>query len=526
MLDMSKFEKVARYEGGVNRRLFLAYAAGLSTLPLVGRRAEAAQRSIKFASDPFKLGVASGDPTERGLVLWTRLVPEPLQPGGGMAPEEVEVTWEVARDDAMRDLVQRGTSVATPKLAHSVHAEVDGLEPGEWYWYRFRAGDAESPIGRARTMPTPASSPKELRFAIASCQHYEYGYYTAYEHMAKENLDLVFHLGDYIYEYGAVDNRVRKHVGKELQSLDDYRVRHAQYKTDPMLQAMHAQCPWIVTWDDHELANDCAGEFCGDIDPIKFLVRRAAAYQAYYEMMPLRHTSLPTGPHMQLYRPVSFGNLAQFFVLDTRQYRTKQPYNGGRHDIDDAAMSPEGTIMGKKQMEWLKSSLAETPAQWNALTQQVQMAMVDMEPGEVHKYSMEKWSGYAYDRQQVMRFLDERRVKNPIVLTGDIHSNWVSDLRVDDRHMDTPVVATEFCGTSISSSGDGVDKPKHLKRLMTENPFVHFHNCQRGYVACTVTPNEWRSDFRVLDRVSDPNAAVHTRATYVVEAGKAGATLA
>jgi alkaline phosphatase D len=260
-----------------------------------------------------------------------------------------------------------------------------------------------------------------------------------------------------------------------------------------------------------------------DVDPVQFLARRANAYQAYYEMMPLRQTSLPSGPNMRLYRPITFGQLAQFSVLDTRQYRTRQPHGGGRHEIDDAALSQNGTMMGVDQMQWLQSSLSKSSASWNVLAQQVLMAMVDLEPGKDKRYSMEKWAGYAYERVRLMQFLDDHKIANPVVLTGDIHSNWVNDVRVDDRRAETPVIATEFAGTSISSGGNGTAKPDGLAEKMAENPCVRFHNAERGYVACTVTQDSWRSDFRVVRDVSHPGAPIRTRASFVIESGQAGA---
>lgn len=525
MLDLSKLSDAIRHEGGVSRRLFLAYSASLSALPLLGQQASGKAHKPKLPVSPFQVGIASGDPTPDGMVLWTRLAPHPLQPDGGMAPHNVEVSWEIADDDAMCRVVRRGTATATPDLAHSVHAEVNGLAPNRWYWYRFRVGDAESPIGRTRTLPAANSAPEKLHFAFASCQDYEDGYFTAYEHMAQEELDLVFHLGDYIYEDAYTPGQVRDNFGHEPMSLDDYRIRHALYKCDRQLQTMHAHCPWMVTWDDHEVANDYAGEFSEEpvVDPVKFLARRAAAYQAYYEMMPLRKGSLPRGPDMQLYRQMSFGNLAEFLLLDTRQYRTDQPHAGERHDIDDLAASPQATILGGAQMKWIQSTLAGSPARWNVLAQQVLMAMVDSQPGAGRAYSMEKWSGYMHDRKNLVQFLDERRVANPVVLTGDIHSNWVNDLRVDDRKLETPVVATEFVGTSISSGKNGEDLPAKMQPMLAENPFVRFHNQQRGYVRCTVTPDEWRSEFRVVEDVTRLGTPIKTRATFVVESGEAGA---
>jgi alkaline phosphatase D len=240
-------------------------------------------------------------------------------------------------------------------------------------------------------------------------------------------------------------------------------------------------------------------------------------------MMPMRKESLPRGPHLQLYRKLSFGRLAEFLMLDTRQYRTDQPYAGEKHAIDDLATSAEATILGGQQMSWLQSSLAESPAAWNVLAQGVLMAMVDFAAGAQQAFSMEKWSGYLHDRKNLVQFLADKRVANPVVLTGDIHSNWVNDLRVDDRQTDTPVVATEFVGTSICSGGNGEDLPEFMKSMLAENPFVKFHNQQRGYVRCTVTPDEWRSDFRVVEDVTKLGAPIKTRASFVVEAGKAGA---
>ncbi len=526
MLDLTKLNEAARYEGGISRRLFLAYTASLSAVPWLGRKSTAAPARGGFTNDPFQLGVASGDPTANGVVLWTRLAPKPLEPMGGMEPQKVKVAWEIATDDAMRRVVQRGTAIATPELAHSVHVEADNLEPGRWYWYRFRAGDAESPIARTRTMPANDSRPAELRMAFASCQHYEAGLYTAYEHMAKEELDLVIHLGDYIYEYESKHGQVRRHVGGECETLDDYRMRHSQYKHDPLLQAIHTRCPWMVTWDDHEVRNDYTNDRDQKEhldDPAKFLVRRAGAYQAYYENMPLRHTSLPHGPNMQMYRKQSFGGLAEIFMLDGRQYRTPQPNDDKRSDINEAARSPHNTMLGKKQLDWLKDSLVQSKGTWNVLANQVIMALIDREIGPKRKFPMDDWSGYVHERNELMKFVKNREIANMVVITGDNHANWVNDLRTNDLRPKSPVVATEFVGTSITSGGDGSDGRIRAAAYMAENPGVRFFNDQRGYVRCTITPSEWRSDFRVVHDVTKPGAAAVTRASFVVEAGKAGA---
>lgn len=536
MLDLTRISEAVRYEGGVTRRLFLAYGAALAALPSLAVRTRAADRKVAFTAEPFSLGVASGDPNATGVVLWTKLAPKPTEPDGGMKPEVVSVAWEVAEDESMKKVVAQGTSLATPQLGHSVHVEVNGLKPERWYWYRFRAGDAVSPIGRTRTLPTADSAPEKLRFAFASCQHYEQGLFTAYDQMAKDDLDLVFHLGDYIYEYPAAANRVRKHSGPtktKILTLDDYRQRYAQYRADPLLHGMHAKCPWFVTWDDHEFDNNYAGEVqeiqprgVARTDPVEFLERRAAAYQAYYEMMPLRKRSLPQGPDMLLYRKASFGRLAELFVLDTRQYRTPQPNGDGIKPLVGEAIRPTNSLLGRRQRGWLDAGLIASTSVWNVLAQQVMMGMVEYNSAGRVGFSMDQWPGAAYERMALVRFLEERKVPNPVVLTGDIHSNWVNDLRVDDRKPNTPIVATEFVGTSIASGGNGPKEIAGLDALLTANPCIKFHNRERGYVRCTVTPATWTSDYVVVEDVTKPGGNVLTRASFVVEAGSPGANKA
>jgi alkaline phosphatase D len=507
-----------------NRRSFLVATTSLAAAAVWSSRALGiVKRNVKVPDQQFTLGVASGDPAPSGFVIWTRLAPKPLE-GGGMPAENVEVAWEVAEDEQMTKVVRSGKTVATPDWAHSVHVEVEGLQPDRWYFYRFHANGEDTAKGRARTMPAADASPTALKFAFASCQHYEQGLYTAYEHMAREDLDLILHLGDYIYEGAGSGKQLRKHVGPLLTQLGDYRNRHAQYKSDPLLQAAHAAAPWIVTWDDHEFANNCAGlisEKATD-DPAEYRQRRAHAYQAYYEHMPLRRTSLPTGPDMQLYRRIVFGNLAVFFVLDTRQYRTDQPCGDGNKPQCPDALDPKATALGEVQEKWLLSGLNGSQMKWNVLAQQIMMARVDRTPGEPANYSMDQWPGYEVNRRRLLKFFLDRPALNPVVLGGDIHSNWANNLIVDFDDLGSKTVATEFVGTSISSGGNGVNEPKSLKELYTENPFVKFHNAERGYVRCTVTPTEWRSDYQVVEYVTRPGAPLITRASFVVEDGKPG----
>jgi alkaline phosphatase D len=506
----------------LSRRTFLAGGLALvaaPSVPLIGQP----RQTPRFAGPPFSLGVASGDPTADGVVLWTRLAPVPLE-GGGMADEAVEVAWTVARDERMTQVVQGGVVVATPERGHAVHVEVQGLEPDRWYWYRFRSGGEASRVGRTRTLPAPGAPVNQLRMAFVSCQHYETGFFTAYRHMLDDDLDLVFHLGDYIYEYEGRDGRARKHTGDEIELLRDYRNRYALYKMDPDLQAAHARFPFIVTPDDHEVDNNYAASVSEDGLPAElFLRRRTEAYQAYYEHMPLRRSAQPTGPGMQLYRQMPYGDLASFFVLDTRQYRTDQPCGDRRGPACPEVTAPEATLLGGDQEQWLLDGLDRSSTRWNVLPQQVMMARVDSLPGAEERISMDQWSGYETARRRLMQFLATRRPDNPVVLTGDIHSNWVNDLKVDYRDEGAPTVATEFVGTSITSGGDGADVRDTTDGVLGENPWVRFFNNQRGYVRCVITPQSWTADYRVLEYVTHQGSPISTRASFVVENGRPGA---
>jgi alkaline phosphatase D len=506
-----------------NRRNFLMGAAAFSGLAMTGRFQSQTQTSTPvFTTDPFTLGVASGDPLPNGVVLWTRLAPDPLN-GGGMEPNPVIVKWEVASDDQMRKVVKRGWAYARPEFGHSVHVEVHGLKAARWYWYRFSVGSAVSPIGRTRTAPHFNSCVDQLSFAFASCQHYEQGYYTAYRHMAEEPLDLVVHLGDYIYEGGVNANAVRHHNSPEIMTLVDYRNRYALYKGDPDLQRAHASFPWIVTWDDHEVENNYANDIPeNNVPPEVFLERRAQAYQAYYEHMPLRPTSLPQGPDLLLYRRLRFGDLAEFNVLDTRQYRTNQPCGDGTKPYCDEVFNPEATMLGDEQESWLFRNLDKSKAKWNVLAQQVMMAKYESAPGPDQSISMDKWIAYPAGLNRLLNFLYERKPSNPIVLSGDIHSNWVADLKTNFDDPNSPVVGSEFVGTSISSGGNGSDSNANVERQLPENLHIKFYNNRRGYVLCKITPEQWQSDYRIVAAVTTPDQPISTRASFIVENGNPG----
>jgi alkaline phosphatase D len=507
----------------LTRRTFVAGAASFAAAAWLSssRLAGAVSAAPKLSAYPFSLGVASGDPAPDGVVLWTRLAPQPLLPGGGMPATAVEVSWQIAEDEALTRVVRSGTAVANPEWAHSVHIEVEGLRPDRWYWYQFKAAGEVSPKGRTRTLPPADSMPERLRFAFASCQHFEAGYFTAYDHLVRDDVDLVVHLGDYIYEGAARDGQIRRHNSPEIFTLDDYRARYALYRLDTSLQAAHAAAPWIVTWDDHEVMNNYANDIPGrPATREDFMRRRAAAYQAYYEMMPLRRTQLPKGPDMLLYRRLNYGRLASFNVLDTRQYRTDQPQGDGRKPPSDVLMDPKGTLLGDRQRDWLSAGLERSTATWNVLAQQVMMARVDLLNGPGIEHSMDQWPGYEFERRRVLKHFHDRKIRNPVVLTGDIHTNWANELIADFDQLDSKNVGVEFVGTSITSGGDGEELPRGRETSPAENPFVKFLNGERGYVRCELTAKQWRTDYRTLPFVTKRGAEVRTRASFIVEDGR------
>jgi alkaline phosphatase D len=515
----------------ISRREFIGIGGMSAAALLLGTGALSSNSVLAepfFRDDPFKLGVASGDPLPDGVVLWTRLAPDPLN-GGGMPPRNVPVRWEVAADAGFRKVVRRGTVIATPELGHSAHPEVRGLEPGREYWYRFKVGPEVSPIGRTKTAPALGAPLDRLNFAYASCQDYQAGYYAAYANMAREDLDLVVHLGDYIYEGGVNPQAIRLHDGPEPVTLTGYRNRYALYKSDPDLQAAHAAFPWALTLDDHEVDNDWADE--DPQDPQlqsreEFLRRRAAAFQAYYEHQPLRSSSIPSGPDMRLYRAFGYGDLARFNVLDTRQYRDDHACdeNGryGGQQIENCAerVDPARSMLGFEQERWLYDGFGDSQARWNVLAQQVIMFKLDEKVGPGESYFSDNWNGYAAARDRLIGALSERRISNPVVLTGDVHSYWVSDLKANFDDPGSATVGTEFVGTSISTPGT----PPSLVTRLPENPHIKYYESRfRGYVRCSVERERWTTDFRVVDTVANRNAPARTLSSWVVENGRPGA---
>lgn len=482
-----------------------------------------------FSAYPFRLGVSAGEPAADGFVIWTRLAPEPLGRHGGMPMAAIEVEWQVAADERFASLVAKGSALARPELAHSVHVEVAGLQPDRPYWYRFIVGRERSVAGRARTLPPPSAAIAALRFGVAGCQNYEDGLFTAYRHLADEDVAFVFHYGDYIYEGRSspvpvgYDGRprpfVRAHEGQLLFDLDDYRRRYAQYKMDVDLQAAHAAAAWFATFDDHEVENNWVGEIDQENDPPEiFALRRAAAFQAWYEHMPVRPSLLPRAGGIQAYRRASVGTLLDLHLLDTRQFRTDQPCGDGFKPYCQGWNDPKATVLGAAQDRWLQSALKARRARWNGVAQQVMVMPLDRRTGTEPRpiRNMDSWGGYNLPRERLLAGL--AGLGNAVVLTGDEHQNFTGELRTRGGQGDA--VAVEFVGTSISSGGDGADRRAGAEAILRENPFLRWSNDRRGYMTCEVTPDRWTTRFRTLDRVSVPGAPIGTAATFVVEHGR------
>ena len=497
------------------RRLLLQGSAALITAPWLLRHA------LAVDVPRFSLGIASGQPHSKGMVLWTRLT------GAGL-PERVPVQWELARDEGFADIAARGTEVAEAEWAHSVHAEPAGLDAGRWYWYRFRALGQQSPAGRTRTAPAPDAD-ATLNFVITSCQRWDVGHYVAWRHVADEALDLIMFLGDYIYEYPSRPGSVRSlEGGLNVSTLDQYRARYATHKSDPALQAAHASAPWLLVWDDHEVGNDYANLQGQELQP-NFAAQRAAAYRAYWEHMPFPKSLRPVGPDMRIVSRLDWGTLARIHAVDDRQYRDLQvcpkPDRGGSNTVK-LKLCPElldarRSLLGTEQERWLADGW-DLSRPWNLLAQQTLMARFSWtDPADGGgTYWTDGWDGYAPARNRLLGALAQRQVPGVVVLGGDVHSNYVADLKADFDDAKSPVVASEFCGTSITSLALPQSRIDAARGF---NPHVRYaRGDQRGYMRFALDPQQLQMQVRVVDAL-DPLSSVTTAAQFVVEAGRPGA---
>lgn len=501
----------------LTRRTFVAGAAA-GAIVLSQADMTAARTPPKIADYPFTLGIASGDPLANGVVIWTRLAPNPTE-GGGMSDDTYLVQWEVATDAAMTDVVRKGRARAQARHGHSVHVDVRGLRPDREYWYRFRVGTHISPVGRTRTTPRANAHPDALVFGLVSCQRYNAAYYTAYDDLVDAGPDLVVHVGDYIYE--SPGGGVRSDPLPESITLDEYRNRYGLYKSDPSLMAAHEVAPWLFTWDDHEVENNHAGlvpeEGSATPDPVAFEARRAAAYKAYWEHMPFRRRA-PRGADFKIHRRTSWGRLADFFVLDTRQFRADQCGEVG--PACDPADDESREMLGRGQRQWLHRGISRSRADWSVLAQQVVFSKMDLIPGDPAIYNLDQWDGYVHAREQVLDTMRNRRPHDNIVLTGDIHASGVSDVLTDYDDPDSAPMGAEFVGTSVSSSGSDL-LGAVLPLVVAENAHIKWaDNTKRGWVKHTVTSDEWRADYRHVDDATVVGSAVETATSWVVPRGE------
>ncbi len=517
----------------VDRRRFLEYlwwgagsAMAIALMP--GSTLKAAPR---FATNPFTLGVASGDPTASGIVLWTRLAPEPADPTA-LGAAKIPVHWRIARDDAMRRIVAQGTASATPELAHSVHVEVKGLRSGADHFYQFHTGAEESPMGHFRTAPGRDDWARQLTFAVATCQDFPSGYYTAYRDMVQNDLDLVLHLGDYSYEYGFDSwNRAEPVVApfnEETIDLRTYRLRHTLHKLDPDLQAAHAAFPFVVVWDDHEVANDYSGlaPEWGSPSP-EFSARRAAAYQAFYEHLPIRLArALDPAEELRIYRRLDYGRLAEFTMLDDRQYRTDNPCGDGESLRCAAALGDDYTMLGRRQERWVEEGLDDSRARWSIVGQQLLLAELEHLPYEDERYWNDAWDGYPMARQRLLDAVVDEKVRNPVFFTGDWHSTFVNDLKLDFKDPAAPTVATEFVTPAITTGGDGTPYGPYYAPMVPFNPHIkYYEGDRRGYMKATVTKTQLQVDLRFVTSVEDSGGTGYTERTFYVEDRTPGAVV-
>lgn len=516
----------------LTRRGLLAAGAPLLLAPAAFADSRTPTDLLEAA--PFPLGVASGDPDAEGFVIWTRLALDPLAlDGQGGLTDAIPVRWMIAEDEAMRSVVLSDEVTAIPPSAHCVNVEVKGLRPDRPYWYRFEALGRHSPIGRARTAPSPDAAAGQFRVGMASCSHWEVGYFSAYRHMAEQSSDLNLLLGDYIYEYSYRGDRAagrpRRHDRQDdALDLAGYRNRYALYKTDPDLQALHASAPCVVTWDDHEVQNDYGADLSQNVseDP-GFRARRLAAYQAFFEHMPVRRSCL--NDPWRLYRRLHWGRLAQIDVLDGRQYRSPAACSTERSRRARMVggdclerLQPHRSMLGLAQEDWLYSGLGQAEARWNLIAQDLLMASL-RQPGRdgVVGHWTDGWDGYPATRDRLLSALQASAAANPVILGGDIHSYWTTDLKADFRDPESATVATEFVTGSVTS-----DPPPYepFAAMLPENPHVRFFESRaHGFVALDIRPDRLEARLHAISDRMRPDATLSTLKTFVVEDGPPGA---
>ena len=518
-----------RKEFELSRREALRWVAAplLAALPR-SRGSGVAAISPGFENDPFQLGGAAGYPVADGVVLWTRLAPFPFEPEG-VDPVPLHVHWRVASDERMQRTVASGVAIARPELAHSVHVEVFQLQPRTDYFYQFTCGGYESAVGHTRTTPLPGATPG-ARFALASCQSYTDGYFTAYRDMAAHDLDFILHVGDYVYE-SAYNDAIRRIPVTEARDLHGYRALHAQYKLDPDLRRAHAHCPWFVTWDDHEVANDWGGDYGPASPGGDWMARKAAASQAYYEHMPLRLSARPAYGELRLYGRALFGDLLEINLFDVRQYRDlpaclddkRQARRWVSPSTCPGIVDKRRTLLGAEQEKGLLRGLGLQRCRWTVLAQHGVFAPLDMLEEDGLQLSQDGWDGYFATRQRILDVLRERAIPNAISLGGDIHSFYAGHVTAEPLNAASSPVLTEIVTTSVTASGGGEERYQSGQRLLRQQPFAsYWDNRWHGYVLNEVSQQGWQADLRKVDSVRIPNSSISLLDRLEVMAGRVG----
>lgn len=505
------------------RGFFKTSSAVLGALPLVRSIDALAQ----VTNPVFRHGVASGDPLGDRVILWTRVTPAP-------GTQAAAVSWRLARDPRLSQVVARGEAQTGAARDFTVKVDVTGLEPGTTYYYRFESGKEPSATGRTKTLPRAGVS--KVRLGVVSCSNLPQGYFNAYACLAnRPDLDAILHLGDYIYEYanerygdGTKYGRIPA-PNKEMVALQDYRERHAQYKADPDSQAIHAQHPFIVVWDDHEFTNNAWSGGAENHDPDEgegeWTPRRAAAYRAYLEWMPIREDAQTL--NQRIYRTFRFGDLATLLMLDTRIVgRDRQMPREDTSTIELASRQ----LLGAEQEAWLAEQVVASvrgKATWNLLGQQVMFAP-QTEPG-LRASNPDSWDGYRAARARVFDMIGRAKAGNVAVLTGDVHSSWAYDLPRDpfkgyDKATGKGSLGVEFAGTSVTSPsnlGRGPEGPKQLADIMAARPHLHYVDGQyRGYFIVELTRQRLQADFYRVATITERSSAERFEKGFITESGR------
>jgi alkaline phosphatase D len=496
----------------------------LALSPLGIFLSDARSQNTAFEKDPFALGVASGSPTPHSVVLWTRLLPvNTLRNPWG--EQVISVRWEMSTTADFSTIAQSGEAPAHPELAHSIHAEPQGLLSNQTYFYRFKVGRYQSPTGKTRTAPAQGARTESLRFAVASCQRYHSGAFTAYAHMLQDQPEMVLFLGDYIYEMGARQNEARGTWAYSARSLHDYRGLYELAKSDGDLQAMHAACPWLVIWDDHEVLNDYAGGSVRAGESGRIARHMSWGYQAWYEHMPVPASVLTQGvkglveqgAELRIYDTLDWGDLARFYLFDMRQYRSNHVDCGIAKGFkpNECAdwQNPTRTMLGAEQERWFEAQLkTSNRMKWNLLAQTTVMSHYRLPLLGGVAWS-DCWDGYPVSRERLLGALQANQTPNPIVFGGDIHQNWIS--HVKQRNYQVP----EFVVTSLTTQSLGSITAQDMQALSPDCIFTDRH--RRGYGLVNLTPESMQMDLRTMEAVAKSASTVETKHRFSVKAESA-----